>query len=444
MKIKIQLTNATAPTRNKVGRSRWRRLASVIPPALGFVCFGLSVARAVSPPPDGGYPNETTAEGTDALFNLTTGFGNTATGFDALYNTTIGNYNTATGRDALLSNTGSRNTANGGSALFSNTTGNDNTATGDDALFYNTTGNFNTAIGAFTLLNNTTGSYNTATGVDALYYNTTGGRNTANGFNSLFLNRTGHSNTATGYYALPRNTTGNFNTAIGDDALSSNTNGTNNIALGSGAGGNLTTGDNNIEIGNVGVHAESDTIRIGTGQANTYIAGISGATVPGGIGVIIDTTGHLGTSASSARYKENIQPIDKASEAILALQPVTFRYKKDLDPAGIPQFGLVAEQVEKVNPNLVARDEKGRPYSVRYEAVNAMLLNEFLKEHRKVESLQAAQAEERRSFESALAQQQKQIQAVMTTVKEQAAQLQKVSNQLEPTKPAPRVVANDQ
>ena len=429
---------------NSKGVSRWRR--GLLIGALALICFALSpIAQAVTPAPDGGYPNETTAEGTDALFSLTTGFGNTATGFDALYNTTSGNYNTATGDDALLSNSaGSRNTANGGSALFSNTTGNDNTATGDDVLFYNTTGNFNTGIGAFALLNNTTGSYNTATGVDALYYNTTGGRNTANGFNALFLNRTGHSNTATGYYALPRNTTGNFNTAIGDDALSSNTNGTNNIALGSGAGGNLTTGDNNIEIGNVGVHAESDTIRIGTGQANTYIAGISGATVPGGIGVIIDTTGHLGTSASSARYKENIQPIDKASEAILALQPVTFRYKKDLDPAGIPQFGLVAEQVEKVNPNLVARDEKGRPYSVRYEAVNAMLLNEFLKEHRKVESLQAAQAEERRSFESALAQQQKQIQAVMTTVKEQAAQLQKVSNQLEPTKPAPRVVANDQ
>jgi hypothetical protein len=400
--------------------------------AVALISFWLSpTAQAVDPPPDGGYPNDTTAEGTDALFSLTTGFGNTATGFDALYNSTIGNYNTATGSDALLSNTaGSRNTANGGSALFSNTTGNDNTATGDDALFYNTTGNFNTAIGALALLNNTTGSYNTATGVDALYYDTTGGENTANGFNALLLNRTGNYNTATGYYALPRNTTGNFNTAIGDDALSSNTTGTNNIALGSGAGGNLTTGDNNIEIGNVGVHAESDTLRIGTGQTNTYIAGISGVTVAGGIGVIVDSSGHLGTTTSSARYKEAIQPMDKTSEAILALKPVTFHYKKELDPDGIPQFGLVAEEVEKVNPDLVARDEQGKPYTVRYEAVNAMLLNEFLKEHAKVERL-------RKDFDSKIAEQQKQIEAL-------SAGLQRVSAQLELSKTAPQMALNDQ
>ena len=167
-----------------------------------------------------------------------------------------------------------------------------------------------------------------------------------------------------------------------------NTTGSNNIALGFNAGFNLTTGSNNIDIGNTGVAAgESNTIRIGTEgtQKATFIAGISGVTVAGGVGVIIDTNGHLGTVVSSARFKDEIKPMDKASEAILALQPVTFRYKKELDPDGIPQFGLVAEQVEKVNPDLVARDEQGKPYTVRYEAVNAMLLNEFLKEHRKVE-----------------------------------------------------------
>src|SRR4030095_10706884 len=140
-------------------------------------------------------------------------------------------------------------------------------------------------------------------------------------------------------------------------------------------------------IGNLGRAHESNTIRIGrtADQTATFIAGISGATVPAGVAVIVGADGHLGTTTSSARFKEAIKPMDKASEAILALEPVTFRYKHDLDPDGIPQFGLVAEQVEKVNPDLVARDDQGKPCTVRYEAVNAMLLNEFLKEHRKVE-----------------------------------------------------------
>ena len=146
-------------------------------------------------------------------------------------------------------------------------------------------------------------------------------------------------------------------------------------------------GGNNIEIAHHGTPGDIATIRIGTkkNQKNTYIAGITGVTVAGGVSVIVDDSGHLGTVTSSARFKDNVRPMDKASEAILALQPVTFRYKHDLDPEGIPQFGLVAEQVEKVNPDLVARDEQGKPYTVRYEAVNAMLLNEFLKEHRKVQ-----------------------------------------------------------
>src|SRR5262249_11852529 len=156
----------------------------------------------------------------------------------------------------------------------------------------------------------------------------------------------------------------------------------NNIALGTSAGANLETGSNNIDIGNAGLVVESNRIRIGTQRTHkaTFIAGISGATVPGGVAVIIDSNGQLGTVVSSARFKEAIKPMDKASEAILALKPVTFRYKHDLDPDGVPQFGLVAEEVEKVNPDLVARDDQGTPYSVRYDAVNAMLLNEFLKE----------------------------------------------------------------
>jgi hypothetical protein len=214
--------------------------------------------------------------------------------------------------------------------------------------------------------------------------------------------------------------------------------------LGDSAGFN-TTGRNNIDIGNAGVADESNTIRIGTvgTQTDTYIAGVSGATVPTGVGVIVDANGHLGTTTSSARYKNDIKPMDKASEAILALKPVTFHYRQELDPEGIPQFGLVAEQVEKVNPDLVARDEQGKPYTVRYEAVNAMLLNEFLKEHRKVEQQGATIAEFK-----------KEIANLTATVKEQAAQIQKVSAQVELSKfatgrirlggPAPRTVLNNQ
>ena len=214
-------------------------------------------------------------------------------------------------------------------------------------------------------------------------------------------------NTFLGEEALVSNTTGFRNTATGNLALFSNTTGFNNTATGSGALVTNTTGNNNIYIGNLGIRSESGTIRLGTKEThrNTLIAGISGATVPTGVAVIVDGNGHLGTTTSSARFK--------ASEAILALQPVTFRYKKDLDPKGIPQFGLVAEQVEKVDPDLVARDEQGKPYSVRYEAVNAMLLNKSLREHRKVEKLEAS-----------VAQQQEQIQALTSGLQKVGAQLE--------------------
>jgi hypothetical protein len=376
-----------------------------------------------------GSGDDNTATGFDALSSNTDGNDNTANGAYTLFSNTTGSYNTASGWSALISNTtGSDNTANGLDALFSNTTGNSNTAIGFSALITNTTGSENTANGFSALDNNTTGSDNTAEGFDALFSNTTGNDNTANGFDALYSNTTGNDNMGNGFGALFSNTTGVSNTANGFDALGTNTTGSNNIAIGASAGNALTTGSSNIEIGNVGVRGESKTIRIGKSgtQRATFIAGISGAIVPTGVAVIVDSSGHLGTTTSSARFKEAIQPMDGASEAILSLQPVTFRYKKELDPSAIPQFGLVAEQVEKVAPDLVARDEQGKPYSVRYEAVNAMLLNEFLKEHRKVESLEQSVAEQR-----------EQIKAL-------TGGLQKVSNELELTKPSARVVANGQ
>jgi hypothetical protein len=427
---------------------------------LAFAYFALSpAARAVDPPPDGGYPNFNTAEGEDALFSLTDGFYNTAIGFDALFSDTVGLSNTAIGFDALYSDTsGSANTATGDSALFSNTSGGYNTAHGFEALNRNTTGDLNTANGGLALTFNTTGSHDTANGFDALTLNTTGSFNTATGavalefntegsFNTatgayaLLFSKTGSNNTATGYGALHSNTTGSLNTANGVNALFGNTTGNSNIALGLGAGGNLTTGDNNIDIGNSGVAAEANTIRIGKHATQTaaFISGISGATVTGRA-VVVNSAGQLGVAPSSARFKDGIKPMDKASEAILALKPVTFRYKHELDPVGIPQFGLVAEQVEKVNPDLVARDADGKVYTVRYEAVNAMLLNEFLKEHRKVEEQGSQMTKQNRKvqeLEATVAQQQKQIEAL-------TAGLQKVSAQVEMSKPASQMVLNNQ
>jgi uncharacterized coiled-coil protein SlyX len=274
---------------------------------------------------------------------------------------------------------------------------------------------------------------NTVLGDDALINNTTGHDNTANGASALLSNTTGFNNTANGFQALFSNTTGSDNTAIGFKALLNNTNGNNNIALGSNAGFNLANDSDNIAIGNPGVAGQSNAIRIGTRGTHyaTFIAGISGAPAAGGAAaVMIGSNGKLGTIASSERFKDNIRPMDKASEAILALHPVTFHYKKDLDPEAIPQFGLVAEQVEKVNPDLVARDDQGKPYTVRYEAVNAMLLNEFLKEHRKVERLEAA-----------MALQQKAIETLTASLNEQATQIQNVSAQQQVKERAPRLAS---
>ena len=335
--------------------------------------------------------NFNTVQGDNALVNLTTGFSNTAFGANTLLSVTSATGNTAVGVDALYHDTtGYVDTAIGEFSLFGNTTGIANRAVGAGALEVNTTGFNNTAIGQ-SALQDSNGNNNTAAGYNALFFSTTGSNNTAVGSSAMGGNpdiqMTGSNNTATGATTLLNNTTGFNNTATGYQALGGNTTGSFNIALGVSAGGNLTTGKNNIDIGNAGVAGESNKIRIGTTgiQKATFIAGISGVTVPSGVGVIVGTDGKLGTVVSSERYKDGIQPMDRASEAILALKPVTFRYKHELDPAGIPQFGLVAEQVEKVDPELVARDAQGKPYTVRYEAVNAMLLNEFLKAHRRIE-----------------------------------------------------------
>jgi len=378
---------------------------------LSLACFGL--AQAVVPPPDGGYPGGNTAEGTNALLSLTTGQNNTAVGVNSLSSTTTGGWNTAIGAGALRFNTGVENTAVGFQALFNNTTGISNTANGYQALFGNTDGFSNTANGAFALANNRIADNNTATGYGALYRNT------------------GMQNTANGAFALSSNTLGHDNTAIGSNGLLGNSTGTFNIGLGVSGGTNLTTGSNNIAIGNYGVAGESNTIRIGQAQTRTFINGISGVAIAGAA-VVVNANGQLGVVASSADFKHQIRPMAEESKAILALKPVSFCYDQDIDENGLPQFGLVAEDVEKVNPDLVLRDKKGRPYTVRYDALNAMLLNELLEEHK-------AFVEQQRKLEqqeASIAKQQKQIEAL-------TAGLQKVSTQLELNKLAPQTVKNN-
>ena len=348
---------------------------------VALVCFGLlPTTQAVVPAPDGGYPNFTTAEGTKALQSLTTGSANTAVGWFSLKSVTTGSFNTGVGAGTLVLNTGDSNTATGAAALLLNTTGAQNTANG-----------------TATLVSNSTGFDNTAVGFQALNSNTTGVGNTAAGDQSLFFN-----------------TTGSGNTATGDSALYSNTTGTFNIALGDGAGGGVNTASNVICIGARGADLSN----------SCYVGEIFGQPVDPAtaVPVFVDTNGKLGTAFSSRRFKHDIKPMDKASEAILALKPVTFNYKSDTKDT--PQFGLIAEDVAVVNPDLVVRNKDGEIYTVRYDAVNAMLLNEFLKEHRKVEEMEGAMA------------------VFSTQLKEQAAQIQKVSAQLEASKLAPQVVNN--
>jgi Chaperone of endosialidase len=324
---------------------------------LALGCFALSSkTQAVSPSPDGGYPGGNTAEGTSALFSLTTGTYNTAVGFLSLRNITTARFNTGIGAGTLLVNMAEENTATGAGALLNNTIGFQNTASGGFALQSSTTGHNNTGIGVSALVNNTTGS--------------------------------------------------------------------DNVALGNAAGFNATTGVGNVYIGSgmLGVPGESNAC---------YIASIFNATSVSGVPVYVNSESKLGTLTSSKRFKEDIKAMDKVSEVLFSLKPVSFRYKKEIDSAGTPQVGLVAEEVEKVNPNLVVRDKEGKSYSVRYDQVNAMLLNEFLKEHSKVQQLEATVAQQRNDFEATITELKKEMKRVAARFEEQDARIQKISTRVE-------------
>jgi len=428
----------------------------------------------VVPPPDGAYAGGNTAEGQSALLSLTSGLYNTGVGIYSLLSITDGDFCTGVGAGTLLVNTGDSNTATGAGALLSNSTGTNNTANGAFALFFNTSGQANTAIGRDALLQNTTGTGNTATGhgaltnnIDAngntadgffaLHDNTAGAQNTAigqqalaidqaddntaTGFQALFSNTSGFFNTATGSGALQDNDIGAGNTAVGYFALHNNITGGGNIAIGVGAGTNITGGDNNIYIGNVGLAGDSNTTRIGIAKTTqrTFINGIRGVTtgINDAVNVVIDSAGQLGTISSSRRFKTDIKPMDNASGSILALKPVTFQYKSQKDAK--PQFGLIAEEVAEVNPDLVVRDESGEIYTVRYDAVNAMLLNEFLKEHKAFVEEQCKVQEQ----EATIAQLKEEVGTVVAHLKEQDSKIQRVSDQVEASNPAAQMVLND-
>jgi trimeric autotransporter adhesin len=465
---------------------------------LACVALLLQNGFAVVPAPDGGYPGGNTAEGQNALLSRTTGGYNAAIGWLSLESLTSGSFNTGVGAGTLALNNADQNTAIGTGALLFNTTGSFNTATGAFALFKNVGGFSNSAFGRSALEENVSGNENTATGQNALLFNQTGSSNTANGQAALQGNIGGSDNTAVGWHALidstgafntamgsgalASNGAGNFNNAfgrgalalhtggdgnvaVGDSALANHATGTSNTAIGNSTLVNATTGDfnialgvfagqnitgnNNIDIGNGGIATDSNTIRIGNGShTQASIAGIFGVTT-GGVGspVLVDSSGQLGTISSSRRFKREIKPMDSASEAILALKPVTFHYKTD--KTGTPQFGLIAEEVAEVNPDLVVRDKDGEIYTVRYDAVNAMLLNEFLKEHSEVEELQTAVADQQKAFQSKLAEQEKQIATLTSGLQKVNAQLatprpfHHTAGGLEMSKAAHQVVLNN-
>ena len=442
---KSTCTNARTPTR-----------LLILVFAVGYLAL-MPAAKAVSPPPDGGYPGENTAEGTSALLHLNGGTNNTAVGWASLGFDVTGNLNTAVGAGTLLSNSADQNAATGAAALLSNTTGQENTANGAFALFSNSTGSGNTAVGVQALFSNTTASDNTAIGVAALFHNTTGFFNTATGV-ALFSNTTGAGNTATGYFALNDNTTGDSNTAIGDLALSSNTVGLINTAVGTEALENNINGQDNTAIGNralvnstgdqntaIGAFAGQSVINarnvicIGAGVVGNniddscFVGNIRGVQTQNGdaIPVVIDSAGQLGTISSSRRFKKDVRPIDNASETILTLNPVKFQYKND--KTNTPQFGLIAEDVAKVNPDLVVRDKNGEIYSVRYDQVNAMLLNEVLKEHK-------AFVEEQRTVQRL----EGIVERLVATVKKQAVQIQTVSTRVDASRSASQATVADQ
>ncbi len=413
MKTKTQLVtkHQLVERRPPVPRPWWTKTSAA---AIALVVT-VTTALAVVPPPDGGYANFNTAEGEDALFNLTTGYNNVAVGYNALYNDTTGAANTALGREAL----------------FINSIGASNTALGYSALHNNTVGG-NTAVGSTALTSNSTGTLNTGSGYQVLHRNTSGSYNSGYGFRALYENESG-----------------SYNAAFGNSALYHNT-GSNNTALGWQAGYNITTGSNNIEIGDPGLNTDTGTIRIGTQgtQTATYIAGIAGTPLAG-MTVSINAVGQLGIKPSSQRYKDQVESMDQMSEALLSLRPVCFRYKKEIDPKQAREFGLLAEEVDKINPDLVVQDDKGKPFTVRYEAVNAMLLNEFLKEHRKVEEqgatiaqLKATLAEQQKDSAKIAQRQEQEIAELDKSLRKYISQLQKVSEQLATIQPSARFVSN--
>jgi hypothetical protein len=388
-------------------------------------CFGLCqrVQSATDTPDPGPQLVGNTADGQGALSGVTTGLYNSAFGFLSLLSNADANFNTGVGAGVLLTNTASNNTAVGAGALFANTIGGSNSALGTFALWFNTEGGNNNAVGANTLFNNATGFFNNAHGTTALETNVSGSQNNAFGDRAL------------------RDSIGSENSAFGDDALLICT-GDSNTAVGNNAGSSITTGSSNTCIGagaGFGIDVGTDIIAIGTPAAGIFanfgptcfIGGINEPTGDPGstVAVLIDSNNNLGTSASTRRVKHDIKPMDKASEVILALKPVTFKYNYDVK--NTPCFGLVAEDVAEVDRDLVVLDKEGRPKTVRYDQVNAMLLNEFLKEHKKVEEQQAS-----------ISQLKGEMQTMVAQLKEQAAQIQKVNAQLEVNKPAPQVVAN--
>jgi hypothetical protein len=357
-----------------------------------YLATGDQKSQAVVPPPDGGYPGFNTAEGQNALFSLTTGSANTAVGWFSLFSDTEGSFNTATGAGALLFNTSDQNTAFGAAALL-----------------FNATGFANTAVGAAALLNNIGGPVDTPNG------------------------GAGSFNTAIGVSALSSNTTGSDNTAVGQSALFNNTTGLFNIALGPGAGGAVTDANSVIAIGSGGANV-SNSCFIGNIYSNVQpIVGTDPDSVT------ITSAGRLGRgNVSSRRYKHDIKLMENASDVLYALKPVSFRYNKEYDATQTLAFGLIAEEVAEVYPALVGRNSRGEPESVRYEQVNAMLLNEFLKEHRSVEE-QGCKIQKQ---ETTIAELRSEIRNLTATVNEQASELRKVSAWIETNEGKPQFAQN--
>jgi hypothetical protein len=380
-----------------------------------FVCFGLCPQgqSATDTPDPGSLPISNTADGSNALLSISSGIYNSAFGFDALLAISDGSFDTGVGAGALIVDTAGVNTAVGAGALFSNTVASDNNAFGTFALFNNDitgagSANFNNAHGRNCLLNNTDGDENDAFGDDSMFENTTGSQNTA----------------------------------VGDDSLDGNTTGSGNVAVGKEAGNSIVDGNDNVVLGHnagIGLVHASRNIAIGTEAAGPFldlddtcfIGSIFGEPVsdPGTqAAVFVDQFNVVGIFNSSRKYKHDIQPMDKASETLYQLKPVTFKFNSDWK--GSTQYGLIAEDVAAVDPQLVVRKD-GETVTVRYEQINSMLLNEFLKEHKKVEDQQAS-----------ISQLKSEMHTMVAQLKEQAAQIQKVSAQLEVNKGAPQVVTN--